>query len=162
MLFNMPKVVTDCLPGSFRRQYVLFVSCGQLKQSCRFSSRKVDECTQVDLRFYLSGPSFCLLLLGEGFGLSWVTLSTDLCVISITTLTNGCHVETPLCQECANGDFSGKGDTTNPLKRLAPSTGVEPVTYRLGGGCSILLSYEGRGAQFTSRLRDRHPSGGIE
>ena len=28
---------------------------------------------------------------------------------------------------------------------LAPSTGVEPVTYRLGGGCSILLSYEGVG-----------------
>ena len=25
----------------------------------------------------------------------------------------------------------------------APTTGIEPVTYRLGGGCSILLSYEG-------------------
>ncbi len=27
---------------------------------------------------------------------------------------------------------------------MVPSTGVEPVTYRLGGDCSILLSYEGR------------------
>jgi hypothetical protein len=26
---------------------------------------------------------------------------------------------------------------------MVPSTGVEPVTYRLGGDCSILLSYEG-------------------
>ena len=25
----------------------------------------------------------------------------------------------------------------------APSTGIEPVAYRLGGGRSILLSYEG-------------------
>lgn len=29
------------------------------------------------------------------------------------------------------------------LGGMAPSTGVEPVTYRLGGDCSILLSYEG-------------------
>ena len=26
---------------------------------------------------------------------------------------------------------------------LAPLAGVEPATYRLGGGCSILLSYKG-------------------
>ncbi len=29
------------------------------------------------------------------------------------------------------------------MTNQAPSTGIEPVTYRLGGGCSILLSYEG-------------------
>jgi hypothetical protein len=26
---------------------------------------------------------------------------------------------------------------------LVPSAGFEPTTYRLGGDCSILLSYEG-------------------
>ena len=30
-------------------------------------------------------------------------------------------------------------------KKMVPSTGFEPVTCRLGGGCSILLSYEGWG-----------------
>ena len=27
--------------------------------------------------------------------------------------------------------------------KLAPTGGFEPLTYRLGGGCSILLSYVG-------------------
>ena len=52
------------------------------------------------------------------------------------------------------------------LWNLAPSTGLEPVAYRLGGDCSILLSYEGgvmvepRGIEpLTFALRTRHSPG---
>jgi hypothetical protein len=43
---------------------------------------------------------------------------------------------------------------------LVPSAGFEPTTYRLGGDCSILLSYEGDRGLVASRrqsVRARHP-----
>ena len=43
----------------------------------------------------------------------------------------------------------------NDLFLLAPSTGLEPVTYRLGGDCSILLSYEG--GELVEQRGDRTP-----
>ena len=33
---------------------------------------------------------------------------------------------------------------------MAPSAGIEPAAYRLGGGRSIRLSYEGEVSQFTA------------
>ena len=34
---------------------------------------------------------------------------------------------------------------TQPLSQVVPRAGFEPATYRLGGDCSIQLSYRGHG-----------------
>ena len=41
------------------------------------------------------------------------------------------------------------GDEAGKSKEMVPWTGVEPVTLRLGGGCSIQLSYQGVNAILT-------------
>jgi hypothetical protein len=41
------------------------------------------------------------------------------------------------------------GDDARKALEMVPWTGVEPVTLRLGGGCSIQLSYQGRVAILT-------------
>ena len=44
---------------------------------------------------------------------------------------------------------SRSGDDGRKALEMVPWTGVEPVTLRLGGGCSIQLSYQGAGTILT-------------
>ena len=49
----------------------------------------------------------------------------------------------------ALGSVSSEGDAADDW---APSAGIEPAAYRLGGGRSIRLSYEGEGGALCGAL----------